>query len=164
MPSRSPRTVSVIGVNGWYSANQRIAGGNVSVGTNPLPRNGSRISGIGRLLAVSTLLVTSPSATESQITARVTSVSSPKSASQSSTDADGRKPTSIAAPSTTTNATSVWISAPTTWPVSTDTRAIAIVRKRAMMPSVMSIATAIATPWAMPATANSRMPGVTYST
>ena len=60
MPSRSPRTVSVIGVNGWYSANQRIAGGNVSVGTNPLPRNGSRISGIGRLLAVSTLLVHQP--------------------------------------------------------------------------------------------------------
>ena len=58
----------------------------------------------------------------------------------------------------------VWISAPTTCPVSTETRAIAIVRKRAMMPSVMSIATAIATPCAAPTTARIRMPGVTYST
>jgi hypothetical protein len=30
-----------------------------------------------------------------------------------------------------------------------------------MIPSLMSIATAIAVPWAAPATANRRMPGVT---
>ena len=55
----------------------------------------------------------------------------------------------------------VWIRLPTTWPVSTETRAIAIVRKRAMMPSVMSMATEIATAWAAPATASTRIPGVT---
>ena len=62
----------MIGVNGWYSANQRSPAGIESVGTNPLPRNGSRISGIGRLLAVSTLLLTRPSATDSQTSANVT--------------------------------------------------------------------------------------------
>ena len=40
----------------------------------------------------------------------------------------------------------VWITLPTTCPVSTDTRAMAMVRKRAMMPSVISIATEIAVP------------------
>ena len=58
-------------------------------------------------------------------------------------------------------AISVWIRLPTTWPVSTDTRAIAIVLKRATMPSVMSMATAIATDWAAPAAASTTMPGVT---
>ena len=50
----------MIGVKGWFSANQRIAAGIESVGTNPLPRNGRRIRGIGRLLAVSTLLRDQP--------------------------------------------------------------------------------------------------------
>jgi hypothetical protein len=50
---------------------------------------------------------------------------------------------------------------PTTWPVSTDPRAIDIVRKRAMMPSVMSIETEIAVPWAAPAAVIRRIPGVT---
>ena len=67
----------MIGVNGWCSANQRMPAGIESVGTNPLPRNGSRSSGIGRLLAVSTLLVTRPSATASQVSANVSSVSRP---------------------------------------------------------------------------------------
>jgi hypothetical protein len=56
----------------------------------------------------------------------------------------------------------VWITAPTTCPVSTETRAIAMVRKRAMMPSVMSIATAMAVPCATEAAPMSRIPGVTY--
>ena len=50
---------------------------------------------------------------------------------------------------------------PRTWPVSTEAREIAIVRKRAMMPSVMSMATEIAVPWAPLATVISRIPGVT---
>jgi hypothetical protein len=49
----------------------------------------------------------------------------------------------------------------TTWPVRTEGRKIAMVRKRAMMPSVMSMATEIAVPWATPATAMRRIPGVT---
>ena len=62
---------------------------------------------------------------------------------------------------TTAIAARVWIRLPTTWPVRTETRAIAIVRKRAMMPSVMSMATEIATAWPAPATASTRIPGVT---
>ena len=50
---------------------------------------------------------------------------------------------------------------PTTCPARTDARAIDIVRKRAMIPSVMSIATEIAVPWAAPAAVISRIPGVT---
>src|SRR6266511_985921 len=69
--SSSPRSVSMTGVNGWYSANQRSPVGIESVGTNPLPRNGRNTSGMGRLLAASTVLVTMPSATHSQVTARV---------------------------------------------------------------------------------------------
>ena len=38
---------------------------------------------------------------------------------------------------------------------------MAIVRNRAMMPSVMSMATEIAVPWAAPATVIRRIPGVT---
>ena len=55
----------------------------------------------------------------------------------------------------------VWIMLPRTCPVSTETRAMAMVRKRAMMPSVMSMATEIAVPWAAEATVIRRIPGVT---
>ena len=151
----------MIGVKGWCSAKNAIPAGIDSVGTNPLPRNGSRNSGIGRLLAVSTLLLTSPSATASQMMAKLTSVSRASSAAQSATLALGSSPSARAMARTRTSASSVWIRLPTTWPVRTDTRAIAIVRKRAMMPSVMSIETEIATPWAAPTTASIRMPGVT---
>ena len=50
-----------------------------------------------------------------------------------------------------------------TCPASTDERAIAIVRKRAMIPSVMSIAIEIAVPVPAPATVISRIPGTTYA-
>ena len=52
----------MIGVNGWFSANQRRPSGIVAVGTKPLPRKGRRIRNIGRLLAVSTLPVDMPEA------------------------------------------------------------------------------------------------------
>ena len=113
------------------------------------------------MLAASTLLVTRPSATDSQISANVSSVSRPIAPSQSSTPAVGLKPSASATAMTTAIAAMVWIRLPTTWPVSTERRAIAIVRKRAMMPSVMSMATEIATAWAAPATASTRIPGVT---
>ena len=41
VPRSSPRSVSMIGVKGWFSANHRSAAGIDSVGTKPLPRNGS---------------------------------------------------------------------------------------------------------------------------
>ena len=80
------------GVNGWYSANQRRPAGIESVGTNPLPRNGSRSNGMGRLLAVSTLLLTMPSATDSHVSANVIMARTPIAAIQSSVPAVGRKP------------------------------------------------------------------------
>jgi hypothetical protein len=69
VPSRRPRTVSMIGVKGWCSANQLRPSGIESVGTKPLDRNGRITRNIGRLLAVSTSLGTMPRATESQETA-----------------------------------------------------------------------------------------------
>jgi hypothetical protein len=131
------------------------------VGTNPLPRKGSRISGIGRLLAASTLLVTIPSATASQISAKLTMARRPNAMIHSSGPAVGPKPSASATPTTTAMAIIVWIRLPTTWPVSTDTRAIAMVLNRATMPSVMSMATEIATPWAAPAAASRMIPGMT---
>jgi hypothetical protein len=47
------------------------------------------------------------------------------------------------------------------WPVSTAERAIAMVRKRSMIPPVRSIATTIAVSWREAATVMSRIPGVT---
>src|SRR5579883_2164708 len=56
VPVSRPRSVSLTGVKGSYSANQRMPAGSELVGTKPLPRNGRRIRNIGELLAVSTLL------------------------------------------------------------------------------------------------------------
>ena len=50
---------------------------------------------------------------------------------------------------------------PRTWPVSTEEREMAMVRNRAMMPSVMSMATEIAVACAAAATVSRMMPGVT---
>src|SRR5262245_26242458 len=107
VPSSSPLIVSITGVNGWYSANQRSQAGMESVGTNPLPRNGSRVRNIGVLLAVSTLFAARPMATVSQVSAMVSSNSTPATASQSPTDADDRNPTSSATPTTTTSPNTV---------------------------------------------------------
>src|SRR6266542_6031236 len=71
VPISSPRTVAMNGVKGWYSAKARNPAGIESVGTNPLPRNGRNTSGVGRLLADSTVLAARPSATDSQVSANV---------------------------------------------------------------------------------------------
>src|ERR1700721_2539766 len=92
VPVRSPRTVSVKGVNGWYSANWRSPVGIVTVGTKPLPRNGNSVKNMGVLLAVSTLFAARPSAVASQINAKVNNASMPKVASQANGLAVGRKP------------------------------------------------------------------------
>src|SRR5579875_3582326 len=79
-PVSNLRTASVTGVNGWYSANCRSPVGIESVGTNPLPRNGSRVRNIGVLLAVSTLFAARPSAVDSHIRALAKSSSIPSAA------------------------------------------------------------------------------------
>ena len=55
------------------------------------------------------------------------------------------------------------MTAPSTWPVSTDTRAMSMVRNRAMIPVVMSVAVEIAVPSATLATVMIRMPGAMYT-
>jgi hypothetical protein len=70
---------------------------------------------------------------------------------------------STAAAETMARASIVCRMLPATCPVSTEARAMAIVRKRAMIPSVMSMAIEIAVPWAAPTTVSSRIPGMTYA-
>src|SRR2546429_10024651 len=67
VPRSSPRTVSVAGVKGWYSANQRTPAGIESVGTKLLPRNGSSSRNIGRVLAVLTLSLDMAGATDGRL-------------------------------------------------------------------------------------------------
>jgi hypothetical protein len=115
---------------------------------------------MGRLLAVSTLRAASPMATDSHDRAKDTMASTPITANHSITPASGRNPTSSDTATTNVSPIIVCTTAPTTWPVRTDARAIDMVRNRAMMPSVMSMATVIAVPWAALAIASTRMPGV----
>ncbi len=112
-------------------------------------------------LAVSTLLAARPSAVASQMSASEKSESTPIAASHSSGPAVGRKPSATATPSTMPMLRRLWMRLASTWPVRTAERAMAIVRKRSMMPPVMSIATTIAVPWTAVATVMSRIPGVT---
>src|SRR6266508_5826410 len=100
VPSSRPRRVSMKGVKGWYSANQRRAVGIDSVGTNPLPRKGRSIRGIGRLLAASTVLLTRPQATDSQVMARVIMARTPTAAVHSTGLAVGPNPMSEGTPTT----------------------------------------------------------------
>ncbi len=54
-----------------------------------------------------------------------------------------------------------WMTLPRTCPVRTETRAIAMVRNRAKIPSVLSMATEMAVPCAAAAAAISMIAGVT---
>ena len=125
----------MIGVNGWCSANHASPAGIESVGTKPLERNGSRIRGIGALLAASTLPRPGP--------ARRTARSGPSPSGGAARGAepsrrgrhrrgaerdgegehgdDGRRRLTTAA---------------SPWPVSGADRAIGMVRNRSMIPSV----------------------------
>jgi hypothetical protein len=64
-----------------------------------------------------------------------------------------------ATPSTMASPTMVWITLPTTWPISAAPRAMAIVRNRSMMPSVTSVAIDNAVPSAAVATVMIKNPG-----
>src|SRR4051794_23748437 len=102
VPINSPRRVSLIGVNGWYSANQRTAPGSESVGTNPLPSIGRNVNGNGMLLADSGLRAVSPIPADSHVNARINTNSKPTAANHSTGPAVGRNP--IASANPTTNA------------------------------------------------------------
>jgi hypothetical protein len=95
------------------------------------------------------------------MTATVIIARTPIAAIHSIGVAVGRKPTSTATPRTTARPSIAWTMLPRTCPVSTEGRKIAMVRNRAMTPSVMSMATDMAVPWAAPATVIRRIPGTT---
>ncbi len=156
----SARRVLIIGVNGWCSANWRSPAGIVSVGTKALLMKGSitRMSGV--LLAVSTLFAARPIPTVSQVRENAMRISSPIAPSQPSRPASERNPSTNANAATITTAHPVLMTAPSTWPVSTATRAMFIVRNRAMIPVVMSVAVERAVPSATLVTVMSKMPGV----
>jgi hypothetical protein len=88
----------VIGVKGWYSANQRSPAGIDPAGTKPLPKKGRMSRNSGVLLAPSTVLAARPRATDSQVKAKAVAVSSPTAASPASGPADGRNPIATAIP------------------------------------------------------------------
>jgi hypothetical protein len=114
VPISRPRTVSIIGVKGWWAANQRRPAGIVAEGTNPLPKNGRSNSGIGLLLAVSTLRALRPSTTVSHVSASAIHASIPIAPSHCNGSAVGRKPITSATPSTIVRQPNVWIMAVTT--------------------------------------------------
>ena len=103
-----------------------------------------------------------PMPTAIQVSARAKSTSSPNAASHSRAVASvERKPMATAtAPTRTTLATDC-STLPTTCPISTEPRWIAMVRKRAMMPSDMSVETDTAAPMTVLPMVISRMPGTT---
>jgi len=97
----------MIGVKGWYSANQRRPVGIDSDGTMALPMKGRNCSGRGRLLAVSGLLATRPIAAASQVSAKVSRARTPATATHSVGVALGRKPMISATPMTSVMLASV---------------------------------------------------------
>src|SRR5579875_1368385 len=73
VPNSSPRTVSMTGEKGWYSANQRIPAGIESGQTNALLVNASNWNIRARLFAPAGVLPTRPNATPIQVTPRISS-------------------------------------------------------------------------------------------
>ena len=131
---------------------------------NALESSGSRISGIALLLAASAFGLTRPMPTAIQVSAREKSTSSPNAASHSRAVASvERKPMARAMAPTSTTLMTDCSTLPTTCPMSTDGRWIAMVRKRAMMPSVMSLETETAVPIRVLPTVISSRPGTTYA-
>ena len=122
--------------------------------------NGRYMIGITMLLAPSGLFDTRPRATPSHVSEKHSSTRKPMARSQSVALAFGLKPASTATPSRSTTLAIDWITLPNTCPVSSEVREIAIVRNRAMMPSVRSVQTLIAVCAGPMARVMMTMPGV----
>jgi hypothetical protein len=149
----------MMGVNGSCSANQRTPAGIAAVGTNALLMNGRNCGISDRLFAPAGVLACSPKAIVSQVRARVSMTNSPSAASHSSGVALVRKPSPIPIATTRTPLIRVRIVLPSTWPVSTEVRLMAMVRNRLMMPSPASMQTFTAVAAAAAPTVITRMPG-----
>src|SRR2546423_4114833 len=124
------------GVNGWFWANQRTPAGMEAVGTNALLTKGNTSMVRDRLFAPAGVLATSPKATAIQVRARVSTANMPAAATHSTGVAVGRNPSARATATTSAPLIMVRMRLPRTWPVSTEARVMAMVRNRAMMPSL----------------------------
>jgi hypothetical protein len=164
VPSRNPRSDSISGVNGWLSANPWIHVGIVSTGTNALLGYGRNITKNVNPLAASGVFASRPTAADAHDSARIATTSRPTAASQSTKDAEGRKPIRNATPSTSTVDTRLRAVLAATCPPSTEAPRMSMDRKRSMIPLVMSFVTATAVRDA-PNDAHSMItPGTTYVT
>src|ERR1035438_3719710 len=90
VPVSSPRSVSVIGVNGSCSANQRTPPDIELAGMNALLRKGRNAGISARLFAPAGVLASSPNATVSQVSAVVSRANIPAAAIQATGPAHGR--------------------------------------------------------------------------
>src|SRR5262249_59228974 len=116
-PNARPRPLWRPGGNVGYAATQTIAVGIDCVSTNPLPRKGRMISGVGALLAASTVLAARPRATDSQVRAKANRIRMPAAASQFAALVVARNPVSSATAATATMPSTVWITPRPTPPV-----------------------------------------------
>ena len=104
-------------------------------------------------MAVSTLSAARPMPTVSQVSAERDQDQQPDHTNHSSGPVSERKhPSRNVKAVTMIKANPVLMTAPSAWPVGTDTRAMALVRSRAMIPMVMWCAVEIAVPSATLAT------------
>ncbi|GGK16982.1 hypothetical protein GCM10011583_56170 [Streptomyces camponoticapitis] len=135
------------GVKGWYWAIGWNQPGMVSAGMKALEMSGSRIRGMAMLPAASGFGLARPMPTAIQVSARANSTMSPNAASHSRAFASvERNPMATPTAPTRTTLITDCSTLPTTCPISTEGRWIAIVRKRAMRPSVISMETYTAAP------------------
>lgn len=134
----------MIGVIGWWAAIARRPARMVSTGTKALDRYGRKSTTKVAALAPSTVVATSPTHTDAQVSASTNSSSRPAAASHSAGPASGRKPVRYATPTTRTVASVLRATLATTWPMSTAELRIGIDRNRSTMPSSRSRATSTA--------------------
>jgi hypothetical protein len=152
----SCRAAATTALSGFHSATTRSQVGMFWVGTNTLEMNPSRNAGsMDSVSADCGLWAIMPSQMPTQAMAKPNSCSSRKPRTARPSPASARQPTTRAQTIVTNSAGSPMIVLLAERPMSTADRAIGRVRIRSMTPSLMSVATAVATvaeakiaPWA----------------
>ena len=144
MPSSSPRSVSVIGVTGWFAATARSPARMVSTGTNALDRYGRNSTRKVNPFAPSTVRAISPKHTATQDSASTHSTSIPATGQPLEHAGVRPEPGQERHPDHQHGGQRVAREQATTCPVSTAELRIGIDRNRSTTPSVMSRATSTA--------------------
>ena len=155
-----PRTVWVTGVKGWYSAKWRSPAGHGGGGDESAAEEGQQGEEHGRVAGGLDALGGQAECGGSQIRATAKSRTSPAAASHGE-GAGGGPETDARATATTRRARQGLQQAADDVAGEHGARAMDMVRKRSMMPWVMSVATEMAVPRAAEATVMIRMPGTT---